>query len=119
MAWWATEAEVAVGGSLLGLADVIEGLREELTAAIDRGAAQHLQFALDPIELTLQTVVSKGVGGKVGWKVLEVGGSAKSADTQALTLRLTPVWKRADGTLVRDFAISSAGEAGDRFGPDT
>jgi hypothetical protein len=106
-----------VGGSLLGLADVIEGLREELKAAIDRGAAQHLQFALDPIELTLQTVVSKEGSGKVGWKVLEVGGSAKSADTQTLTLRLTPVWKRADGTLVRDFAIASAGEAGDRMGP--
>jgi hypothetical protein len=105
-----------MGGSQLGLADVIEGLREALTAAIDRGAAQHLQFALDPIELTLQTVVSKEGEGKVGWKVLEVGGSAKSADTQTLMLRLTPVWKRSDGTLVRDFTIASAGEAGDRVG---
>jgi hypothetical protein len=87
-----------------------------LKAAIDRGAAQHLQFALDPIELTLQTVVSKEGSGKVGWKVLEVGGSAKSADTQTLTLRLTPVWKRADGTLVRDFTIASVGEPGDRIG---
>ena len=103
-------------GAQLGLADVIEGLREELSAAIDQGADQQLQFALDPIELTLQTVVSKEGGGKVGWKVLEVGGTAKSADTQTLTLRLTPVWKKADGTLVRDFTVGSAGVLGDRMG---
>jgi hypothetical protein len=105
-----------MSGSLLGLADVIEGLREELTAAIDRGATQHVQFALDPIELTLQTVVSMEGGGKIGWKVLEVGGSARSADTQTLTLRLTPVWKRSDGTLTREFTIASAGATGDRVG---
>jgi hypothetical protein len=101
----------------LGLAEVIEALRAELTAAINAGAGEHLQFALDPVDLTLQTVVSKDGAGKIGWKVLEFGGSVERADTQLLKLRLTPVWKRRDGTLVRDFTISSTGVAGDSFGP--
>jgi hypothetical protein len=101
----------------LGLAEVIEALRTELTAAIDAGATEHLQFALDPVELTLQTVVSKDGTGKIGWKILEFGASVERADTQTLKLKLTPVWKKLDGTLVRDFTISSAGEAGDSFGP--
>jgi hypothetical protein len=107
-----------VAGSELGLAEVIEALRAELMAAIDAGKAEPLQFKLDPVEVTVQTVVTKEANGKIGWKVLEFGGKGSAADTQTLSLRLTPVWRKSDGTLVSDFTISSAGEAGDRFGPD-
>jgi hypothetical protein len=110
--------EVVVAGSELGLAEVIEALRAELMAAIDAGKAEPLQFKLDPVEVTVQTVVTKEANGKIGWKVLEFGGKGSAADTQTLSLRLTPVWRKSDGTLVSDFTISSAGEAGDRFGPD-
>lgn len=94
----------------LDLADAIEGLRAALTEALDRGAGQGMHFQLAPIELTMQAVLTDEGHGKVGWKVVEVGGSLSSATTQTLKLSLTPVWKRQDGTLVRDFAISSVGE---------
>jgi hypothetical protein len=55
--------------------------------------------------------------GKVGWKILEFGGSHESAVTQTLKLTLTPLWKRPDGTLVRDFTIASVIAEGDRVGP--
>jgi hypothetical protein len=117
-AHWLGVKEAVVAGSELGLAEVVEALRAELMAAIDAGKGQPLQFKLDPVEVTVQTVVTREANGKIGWKVLEVGGKGSSADTQTLSLRLTPVWKQPDGTLVSDFTISSAGETGDRFGPD-
>jgi hypothetical protein len=102
------------------LADAIEGLRSALTEAINQGAAQGMQFEVAPIELTVQTVLKTDASGKVGWKVVEVGGSVESAATQTLKLSLTPVWKRQDGTLVRDFTIAdvmAAGQLEDRVGP--
>lgn len=101
----------------LGLAAVLAGLREELTAAIDEGSAKGMHFQLNPIELTLQMVVTDEGSGKVGWKVLEVGGTRKSQSTQTLVLRLTPVWKTQDGKLVQDLTVASAGEAGAKIGP--
>jgi hypothetical protein len=34
-----------------------------------------------------------------------------------MTLRLTPLWKRRDGTIVRDFTIAAAGATQDQIGP--
>ena len=93
--------------SWVDLADAIEGLRAELTTAIDRGAAQGMHFRLSPIELTLTTVIKNEGDGKVGWKLLEVGGSRSSEVTQTLTLQLTPVWKMQDGTIAPDPLIAA------------
>jgi hypothetical protein len=93
---------------LVGLAEAIGALRAELVAAMDEGSGQQMQFTLDPIELAVQTVITKDANGKIGWKVLEVGGSYQSQATQTLTLRLTPVWRAGDGRLVRDFTIADA-----------
>jgi len=95
-----------MGDVLVGLAEAIEALRAELTTAVEEGNGKGMQFALDPIELTFQTVVTKDANGKIGWKVLGLGGSYKSETTQSLTLRLAPVWRKQDGTLVRDFTIA-------------
>jgi hypothetical protein len=95
------------------LSEAIEALRAELTKAIAEGADREMQFALDPIELTVQAVVTKGANGRIGWKVLELGGSVEAASTQTLTLKLTPVWKAAHGTLTRDFTIASAATPAD------
>ncbi|MGZ4665226.1 MAG: trypco2 family protein [Frankiaceae bacterium] len=103
--------------AVVGLAAAIEALRAELTEAINRGWGQGMQFQVEPVELTVQAVVTKDANGKIGWKIFEVGGSYESAATQTLSLRLAPVWKRADGTLVKDFTIAAAGPAGDSFGP--
>jgi hypothetical protein len=101
---------------LVGLAQAIGALRAELVAAMDEGAGQGMQFTLDPIELTFQTVITKDADGKIGWKVLEVGGTYQSQTTQTLTLRLTPVWRDKGGRLVRDFTIADAqAPAGERY----
>jgi len=105
-----------VDDALVGLADAIEALRDELTDAMVRGENEPMRFALEPIELTVQAVITKDVNGKIGWKVLEVGGSYEAARTQTVTLRLSPLWETADGVLTRDFAISTAGAAGDIVG---
>jgi hypothetical protein len=100
---------MVMGDPWVGLAEAVAGLRAELTAAIDEGAAlgdRGVQFGLGPIELTVQAVLSRQANGKVGWKVLEVGGSAQSASTQTLKLVLEPVWKKADGTVLDKVRIS-------------
>jgi Trypsin-co-occurring domain 2 len=100
----------------VGLAAAIEALRAELSGAMLSGGGEGLLFELDPIELTVQAVVTTSGDGKVGWKILEFGASRESAVTQTLTFKLKPLWKRRDGTLVRDFAIASVDAAGDTFG---
>jgi hypothetical protein len=94
------------------LAEAIAALRQQLTDAIDEGADKGMHFTLDPIELTVQATVTTEGNGKLGWKILEVGGSRESASTQTLTLKLTPVWKKHDGTVVRDPLIGAPLPAG-------
>jgi hypothetical protein len=103
--------------AVVGLAAAIEALRTELSGALAAGGGQGMQFALEPIELTVQVVVTNEGNGKIGWKILEFGGSHESEVTQTLKLTLAPVWKRPDGTLVRDFTIASVSAVGDRVGP--
>ncbi len=103
---------------LVGLADAIEALRDGLTEAITRGEHKPMRLALEPIELTLQAVVTKGANGKIGWSVIGVGGKYDTARTQTVTLKLSPWWMKQDGTLTSDFAIASVGAAGDTFGPN-
>jgi Trypsin-co-occurring domain 2 len=99
--------------AILGLAESIEALRSELSAAMDAGAEESLRFVVEPVELTLDAAVSKDASGKIGWSVLGLGSSYKSGTTQTLKLTLTPVWKNTDGTLVRDFTIADVQPAGE------
>ena len=108
MIWIGIAVDKAREMLLVGLAEAIGALRAELVLAMDEGAGQQMQFTLDPVELTFQTVITKDADGKIGWKVLEVGGSYQSQATQTLTLRLTPVWRAKDGRLVSDFTIADA-----------
>ena len=101
-----TRRRPPVSDSGLGLAAAIEGLREALTSAMNEGAAKRMQFEIKPIELSLQVAATNAGEGKVGWKILEAGVSHESTTTQTLKLTLTPVWKKDDGTLVRDFTIA-------------
>jgi hypothetical protein len=108
-----------VADAVVGLAAAIEALRTELSGAMAAGGGQGMQFALEPIELTVQVVVTDEGNGKIGWKILEFGGSHELAATQTLKLTLTPVWKRPDGSFVRDFTIASFAVSEDRVGPHT
>jgi hypothetical protein len=102
---------------IVGLAEAVESLRAELMTAVEAGKDKPMQFSVEPIELTAQVVVTKEANGKIGWNLLGVGGSYETGNTQTLTLKLTPVWKKPDGTLERDFTIASAGPDGDVIGP--
>jgi Trypsin-co-occurring domain 2 len=101
----------------VGLSAAIEALRAELTDALAQARDQGMRFRLDPIELTVQAVVTKEANGKIGWSILGLGGSYESAVTQSLKLRLTPIWQGPDGTQVDDFTIADLGSTGDSFGP--
>src|SRR3954454_2890380 len=100
----------------VGLSAAIEALRTELSGAMLFGHGVGMQFELQPIELTLQVAVTDAGNGKISWKVLELGGSRQSTSTQMMKLTLTPVWKRQDGTIVRDFTIAAADMDNDQIG---
>jgi hypothetical protein len=104
--------------AVIGLADAIKALRRELMEAVTEGRNEWMRFALDPIELTVQAVVTKDVNGKIGWKILEFGAKYDSNATQAITLKLTPQWRQLDGTLTTNFTIASDTAAGAHFGPE-
>jgi Trypsin-co-occurring domain 2 len=104
--------------AILGLADAIKALRRELMEAVSDGWDEWMRFSLDPIELTVQAVVTKDVNGKIGWKILEFGAKYDSQTTQSITLKLTPQWRQADGTLTTNFTIASDTAAGAHFGPE-
>lgn len=102
--------------ALVGLADAIEALREGLMDAFTQGLGQPMRFKPEPIELTVQAVVTKDAKGRIGWSVLGVGAGYETANTQTVKLKLTPLWTAHDGTLTPDFTIASVGDEGDTIG---
>lgn len=101
----------------VGLAAAIGALRAELLRALDAGDGVPLRFRLAPIELSLQVAVTKEGGGKIGWHILEVGGSYTAAATQTLKLRLEPVWVAEDGARASDFIVTDQAGQEPSFGP--
>ncbi len=104
--------------AIVGLADAIEALRTELVSVAVDTQDKRLSFTVEPIELTVQAVVTRDADGRIGWSVLGLGGSYSTGHTQTLTLRLTPLWRNSDGSLVNDFAIADRERRGQTFGPD-
>jgi|SRR3954471_13805608 hypothetical protein len=102
---------------IIGLADAIEALRAALMEAADRGRGMGMQFRIEPIELTLQAVVTKDASGKIGWGAIGAGAAYQSATTQTLTLRLKPLWRGGNGTLDEDFTVADQSEIPQHFGP--
>ncbi|MGH4006747.1 MAG: trypco2 family protein [Pseudonocardiaceae bacterium] len=54
----------------MDLSEAIEALRESLKTSMQLGKSDWMQFVLDPIELEVETVVTKDANGKVGWKII-------------------------------------------------
>jgi hypothetical protein len=107
-----------MGDAIVGLADAVKALRTELMEAVRVGQSEWMRFSLDPIELTLQAVVTKDANGKIGWKILEFGAKYDAQTTQKITLNLTPQWRLPDGTLTTNFTIAGETPAGAHFGPE-
>jgi len=103
----------------VGVAEAIEALRADLQQVIEIGRGEPLRFKLSPIEITLQVEVTKDANGKVGWKVLEVGGALGSARTQTVKVTLEPGWLQADGTYLDrgQFTVASQSPTRSSFGP--
>jgi hypothetical protein len=60
---------------------------------------------------------TKEADGRIGWKIFGVGGKYEAAHTQTLTVKLTPLWKKLDGSFTREFLIASTGGQDDKIGP--
>jgi Trypsin-co-occurring domain 2 len=97
---------------LLDLAEAVEGLRAELTRAVEKGSHQQtrMRFRItEPVVLEVQAVTSRDVNGKVGWKIVEVGGAYTKENTHRLTVKLSPEWWDGQkGAYTSDFLISAS-----------
>jgi len=80
------------------LAEMVQELRQELTAAIAAGEGEDLRFRLGEIELEAEVVVTKEGSGKAGVKFwvmdAELGGSAEKKSVHRIKLRLEPETSR-------------------------
>ncbi len=85
----------------IAVADAIELLRDELEAALKKGAGREVQFGVSDVTLTVSVVAGKSgeAGGKIRWWVVEAGGSGNWSRevTQTLVLTLHPE-RVKDGT---------------------
>lgn len=94
---------------LMGLSAALEGLREELQSAWEKGARQTIRFRVGEVTLTLEAVARRDTqgGGKIRWWLIEAGGDVKAGKetTQTLVLTLTPGFYDAQGNL-RPFDVA-------------
>jgi len=85
---------VSESSELMGLSAALDGLREELDAAWEKGAGKAIRFRVSEVTLTLQAVARRDVdgSGKIRWWLVEAGGgvTAGTEATQTLVLTLTP-----------------------------
>jgi hypothetical protein len=79
----------------LGLAAVLEALRDELDSAWQAGQGRSVRFRTSEVTLSLETVarLDRDGSGKIRWYLVEAGAAVKSGSerTQTLTLTLTPL----------------------------
>ncbi|MFI6070535.1 trypco2 family protein [Actinoplanes sp. NPDC051343] len=83
-----------------GLAETIEALRAELTAAMTLGHGQPLQFELGQVdvELSLAIIREASADGGLRFGVVSFGATGKAGanTTHKLSLKLTPVMSAGD-----------------------
>ncbi len=93
------------------LAQLIQDLRSELSAARAASVTSDLRFEIGNIDLELSVAVSRegGPSAKVRFWVVEAGGSAKLGASTTQKIRLTLVPRDITGEKVQ-----VAGEAGER-----
>ena len=86
---------------LMGLSAALEGLREELESAWEKGAGKPIRFRVSEVTLTFEAVARRDTqgGGKIRWWLIEAGGDVTVGreNTQTVTLMLTPGLYDAQG----------------------
>jgi hypothetical protein len=90
-----------ITATTLELAEVIRALRQELIIAQQSGQDEKIRFKVDQVEVELETLVEKEVGGKGSGKIkfwvvdvnAEINGKYKNATRHKIKLSLKPVDK--------------------------
>lgn len=80
------------------LANVVQGLRQELLKAVEQAKGEELRFEVQEMELELQVQVTKEVGAEAKLKfwVIDAGGvsgSVEKSTVQTVRLKLKPKGK--------------------------
>jgi Trypsin-co-occurring domain 2 len=107
-----------MANAIVNLSDAIDGLRQEFTDAIAKAGNSPMLFEVGSVDLTVEAAVSTDANGKIGWHIFGVGASHERSNTQTLTLKLTPMWRKPDGSYDRNFAISSQDRRAQTFGDE-
>ncbi|WP_206307018.1 trypco2 family protein [Streptomyces sp. F001] len=76
---------------MIELAELIEELRRELTAARTAAQGEDLYFEVGPVELEAAVVVERSAtaGGKIRFWVVETGADGRMADSVTHRVKLT------------------------------
>ncbi|WDV51935.1 hypothetical protein PV963_16915 [Streptomyces coeruleorubidus] len=103
---------------MIELADMVRELRKQLTAALTDGDGEILRFELGPVEVEASIAVTREAGGdaKVRLWVVDAGANGKyaQAETQRVTLTLTPRAVAADGGVPQTVLIAGDEVDGER-----
>lgn len=103
--------------ALVGLADAIKALRQELAMAMEEGQEKSVRFELGPVEMEFLLQVTKDAGGSAGVKfwIVSLGGQAgiSSGSTHRVKLALTPKDALGESPLISDTekTLSAAGNS--------
>jgi Trypsin-co-occurring domain 2 len=103
--------------ALIGLADAIKALRQELAMAMEEGQEKSVRFELGPVEMEFLLQVTKDAGGSAGVKfwIVSLGGQAgiSSGSTHRVKLALTPKDAFGESPLISDTekTLSAAGNS--------
>ena len=103
---------------MIELSEVIRELRQQLTDSLADGAGETVRFELGPVEIEATVAVSREAGAhsKVRLWVVDAGADGKyaHAQTQRITVTLTPKLAPADGGPPRTALIAGDEAHGER-----
>ena len=103
---------------MIELSDMIRELRQQLTDSLADGAGETVRFELGPVEIEATVAVSReaGANAKVRLWVVDAGADGKyaHAQTQRITVTLTPKLVPQDGSPPRTALIDGDEVRGER-----
>jgi hypothetical protein len=103
---------------MIELSDMIRELRQQLTDSLADGAGETVRFELGPVEIEATVAVSReaGANAKVRLWVVDAGADGKyaHAQTQRITVTLTPKLVPQDGSPPRTALIDGDEVPGER-----
>ncbi|MFE1555438.1 trypco2 family protein [Streptomyces sp. NPDC058734] len=94
----------------LELTTVVEAIRSQLTASVDRSAGQRIQFELGDIELEFAVTVTQETKGSAGVKVWVASANGTHGKTEATAHRIKLTLKPQDTLNGRSPHISDGAE---------